>query len=236
MIAPLVLALLLLPCAGAAATRPSIEGDFPHHAFPDAEARLAAIWDFVKTLGGPDQGLPAPRIVFSPFDPLVQRPDWTRWQSEWLCNAPGQKLHPETKPLCGDPSAADAWISAHPAVKANFPFPKQFRAFHYDGTDRIQIDPETTFLAHYQNGPSGFKEDLIGYGWHVAGHEMLHYVLENRGVPPTTHHCVFVTPQADGKSYLERLDEFLVEKGWGSPALLYRFGLAAERSMNPCGS
>lgn len=227
--------------------RPTMEGSFPAYAYSDPEAKLAAIWDFVKVLGGPDLGLEPPVLVFSPFDPAVQHPGWTAWQAkwaegnaqlwrDWLCNPAGRKLYPETKPLCSDPAAVDAWLAAHPEAKRNFPFPKQFRAFHYDGTNRIQIDPETTFLAFYQNGADGFKRDLIGYGWHVTGHEMLHYALEKRGVPPLTHHCVFVTPQADGKSYLERLDEFLVEKGWGSPALLHRFGVAAEKSMNPCGS
>ena len=226
--------------------RPAVEGHFPEGAFMDRSERLAGIWEFVKVLGGAPAGLTPPVIHFDAFDPAEQDTAWTEWQLAWdegkeqiwtdyLCNPAGLKKQPEVKTLCGDQPKMNAWIASHPEIKKEFPFPKQFRAFHYDGTDRIQIDPGTTFMSFYQNGPQGFKVDMVGYGYHVAGHEMLHYVLENAGIPPLTHHCLFVTPQADGKSYMEKLDDFLIAKGWGGNALSFRYGAPAEASLNPCG-
>ena len=37
----------------------------------------------------------------------------------------------------------DEWIGSH--IEEVFPFPKTFLAFHYDGTNRIQMNPARTF-------------------------------------------------------------------------------------------
>lgn len=235
--------------ARAQASRPTLEGNFPFANFPGREEHIAAIWEFVQTLGGPKQGLKPPVIHFSRFVLAEQAPAWTAWQRNWsrgqdqiwtdyLCNSAGKKAHPEVvaERLCESPAALLAWLRAHPEVREEYPYPPQFRAFHYDGTDRIQIDPYTTYFAFYQNGPDGLPRDYTGYGYYVTGHELLHYVLENRGIPGPTHHCLFVTKQADGKSYMEKLADFIVARGIGTEFSMRRYGLGQEESLDPCGA
>lgn len=235
--------------ARAAADRPVLEGSFPAGAnFPGREEHIAAVWEFVQTLGGPPLRLAPPVIHFSRFDPAAQDPAWTAWQrswsagqtqiwTDWLCGAAGRRRLPEAAAggACGSPAAAAAYVAAHPEVRAEYPFPAQFRAFHYDGTNRIQIDPGTTFLAHYQNGPDGLPRDFTGYGYYVAGHEMLHYALESRGVPGPEHHCLFVTKGADGTSFMDRLAAFVASRGLGTEFALRRYGVSQEESLSPCG-
>lgn len=234
--------------ARAAASAPVLEGSFPFANFPDREAHIAAIWEFVQTLGGPKQGLEPPVIHFSRFVEAAQDPAWTAWQRQWsrgqeqiwtdyLCG-PGRKKHPEAvrEGACDTPDAARAWLRAHPELRDEYPYPAQFRAFHYDGTNRIQIDPYATYLAFYQNGPDGVARDYVGYGYYVTGHELLHYVLENRGIPGPSHHCLFITKQSDGKSYMEKLADFIVARGVGTDFSMKRYGLMQEESLDPCGA
>lgn len=231
----------------AAAPAPSAPGPVVLGDFPGERRKLDDVWAFDKSMGQAPADLPPPTIYFAPFDPAKQDPEWTRWQSEWtaahpeiyvdwLCNYAGAAKYPEptTARLCGNAAKVLAWIDAHPQVKAEFPFPATFRAFHYDGTDRIQVNPATTFTGVILQGVP--LRDL-GYGYYVAGHEMLHYVLDRRGVPGPTHHCLFVTPAPpDGKSYMERLADFLIDEKGYAHFLVRRIGLGAEQSLNPCGS
>ncbi|MDX6769711.1 MAG: hypothetical protein SF051_09280 [Elusimicrobiota bacterium] len=239
----------VLAQARAAADRPTLEGTFPEGAFRDREEHVAAIWEFVKALGGAPAGIRPPVIHFSVFDPAVQDPAWTAWQRSWslgqtqiwtdyLCNAVGKKKFPqvEAERLCETPGRIEAFLAAHPEVREEYPYPAQFRAFHYDGTNRIQINPETTYMAFYQNGPDGLPRDYTGYGYYVTGHELLHYALEQRGVPPLTHHCLFVTKGPDGTSYMEKLAAFIAQRGIGTEFALRRYGVAAEESFDPCGA
>lgn len=238
----------LLAQAQDAARTPVLEGEFPVSNFPDREAHIAAIWEFVQTLGGPKQGLKPPVIHFSPFVLETQDPAWTAWQRQWslsqdqiwtdyLCNPAGKKKHPElvAEKVCEQGRILE-WYRAHPEVRDEYPYPPQFRAFHYDGTNRIQIDPWTTYFAFYQNGPDGLPRDYVGYGYYVTGHEMLHYVLENRGIPGPTHHCLFITKDAEGRSYMERLADFIVARGIGTEFSMKRYGLAQEEALDPCGA
>jgi hypothetical protein len=239
----------VLAQARAASRRPVLEGRFPEANFPGREEHIAAIWDFVQGLGGPKLDLEPPVIHFSRFVLAEQDPAFTAWQRQWsrgneqiwtdyLCNAAGKKAHPEIvrERLCDSPEALRAWLAAHPEVREEYPYPPQFRAFHYDGTNRIQVDPYTTYMAFYQNGPDGLPRDYVGYGYYVTGHELLHYVLEQRGIPGPRHHCLFVTKQADGKSYMEKLAEFIVARGVGTDFSMKRYGLSQEESLNPCGA
>lgn len=212
----MALAVLIAALAHAACAQ-TIAGDFPHYAFPRARAELADIWTFVRALGAAPEGAPPPLLYFSRFDPLAQAADWTAWQRQWTTK------HPE---IYEDARKA--------GVTGDFPFPASFRAYHYDGTERIQLDPKTTFLAFYQNGPDGLPRDFVGLGYYVAGHEMLHYVLELAGVPGKRHHCLFVTPRGQGPSYMEALADFLIARGYSSFAVK-RYGLGQELALDPCG-
>ncbi len=86
---------------------------------------------------------------------------------------------------------SDQWIESN--IDEIFPFPGNFLAFHYDGTNRIQINPNRTFRSSIQIDPYGVRRDLDGYGYYSVGHEMLHYALEIKGIVPTKlHHCLML--------------------------------------------
>ena len=231
--------------AAPAPDRPVLTGDFPGGVTPSLESRLSEVWEFVKRLGGAPPGLPAPTVHFSPFDPAKQDAQWTLWQrgwslshpqvtSDWLCSYSGHAKYPEPRDsgLCADPKRVLSWMAGHPEVLAEFPFPATFRAFHYDGTDRIQVNPYTTYTGTILQG---VPLALVGYGYYVTGHEMLHYVLDRKGIPGETHHCLFVTPQPpDGKSYMGRLADFLIDEKGYSHFMVRELGLGAEISLKPC--
>ncbi len=235
------------PSPVSAPAGPVLTGHFPEGAFPERERVIADIWGFVKTLGGARADLPPPILYFSPFDPAKQDADWTAWQKtwadanpsvylDWLCSPAGRAEQRDgTDAQCGsDRTALKAYLAAHPAVRDKFPFPASFRGFHYDGTARIQIDPIATYMAFWQNGPYGPPaQDLVGSGYSVTGHELLHPVLASRGVPGATHHCLFVTPDADGTSPMEKLTAFLISRGYASFAVR-RYGYGQEVALDPC--
>lgn len=239
----MLLAALLASAAPARGQGPILTGDVPNS--PQLAARLAETWEFVKVLGGAPADLPPPAIYFMQFDPKKQDPAWTAWQKDWasrdpqilvdwVCSQAGRAKHPEpvAKGLCADPAKVRVWLAAHPEVNDDYPFPPTFRAFHYDGTDRIQVNPYTTYTGVIMQAIS---LEGLGYGYYVTGHEMLHYVLDRKGVPGATHHCLFVTPQADGKSYMAKLADFLIEEKGYAHFMARRLGHDAEVSLNPCG-
>lgn len=184
------------------------QGEIPDHSFKVMEQRLTEIWEYVKVLGHAPKDLPPPHIYLSSFSTEDQPKELTEWQATWL--------------------------KEHPLVP--HPFPKTFRGFHYDGTNKIQIDPQTTFF-HYQfysASPAGVKTDWVGYGYYVAAHEMLHYVLETRGVPALLHHCVFILKFENKPSFMERISQYLIDKEYSSK-LIVKIGVQQELILNPCG-
>lgn len=226
---------------------PAVTGA-PPDGYANFEDNLAGIWVFVRGLAGASPTLEPPRIHFAAFDPGKQDPEWSRWQADWtskrddifgawLCSGPGRKKYPEATPLCSKGEAAlVAFVNAHPQVRSEFPFPPEFRAFHYDGTGVIQVNQESTYLPHLQTGPDGRRRDYVGYGYYVTGHEMMHYALESVGVPGPSHHCLFVTKRPEtGTSYMEDLVTYLQDAGIAGFAVR-RYGLQQEEMLDPCGA
>jgi hypothetical protein len=123
------------------------------------------------------------------------------------------------------------WVQQHPDL---FPFPKTFLAFHYDGTNRIQINPEPTFLHFFTNDPYGIKRDQVGFGYYSAGHELMHYTMEQRGIPGRLHHCLFITPRAGKSTLMEEVAQFLIDKNISSSFVMF-MGAQKEKDFDPCG-
>ena len=125
------------------------------------------------------------------------------------------------------------WIDTH--VEEIFPFPGTFLAFHYDGTNRIQVNPNRTFRASARVVPH-LPNKIDGFGYYTLGHEMLHYALESTGIGPTRlHHCLFLFRDDSEKDrgLMDQLASFLVDEGFIAPFTGYR-GLLNERMFRPC--
>lgn len=159
--------------------------------------------------------MPAPVIYFSPFDPEQQDERWTEWQKDWSAEHKSvwADYRCEFLGQC-DGVVSDEWIFEN--IAKAFPFPPHFLAYHYDDTNRIQINPKRTFYAYMQNDQYGIKRDFVGYGYYVTAHEMLHYTLEKKGIEPRLHHCLFVSPNRDNKSLVDRVAQFLIDEGVSS--------------------
>lgn len=238
-------AVSLLFAASPARAKPVLEGDVPFELAGMAES-INDAWGYIQKIGQAPQGLKPPLIHFDLFDLARQEPGWGRWQSDWfkdhdepfldwLCTRQGREKFPEAASRCSDRVALGWWLSLHPQVRSEFPFPARFVAYYYLGTGRIQMNPGATFRRFAYTGPDGGRRDSVGYGAYTTGHEMLHYVLESRGVPAADHHCRFITPRPDhaGKSPMEELVEFLVSRGHATE-ILRRFGPDQEVAFNPC--
>lgn len=226
------------PAPGRPVDALEITGAFPDADYPTGRAAIAKVWELVKEIGEAPAGLAPPRLHFAAFDPAKQDPDWTAWQGawakahpsiflEWVCNYSGRAKYPEAEPLCGQPESLKAWAARHPELLREYPFPQTFRAFHYDGTDRIQVNPYTTYVGTLLQGIP-LKDLRLGY--YVTGHELMHYVYESRGIAGPTHHCLFVT---GSPSPMERLADALIESGLSHP-MIKKFGLDAEKGLAPC--
>lgn len=200
---------------------------------PQYAERMNQIWRFVAgdlaQIG--DWNVPAPEVHVEPFARDQQSPEWTAWQNQWIVEHPDIWL--EWTDVKGTPRAeiTPAWIRAHLADL--YPFPLSFRGFHYDGSDKIQVNPVTTFLAFYQNDPYGVKKDFVGYGYYVSGHELTHYALAQRGIPDRLHHCLYVLSVDGHPSLMERLAAGLISRGFASGAAR-RVGLEQEIGLDPC--
>lgn len=225
---------------------PVLDGDIPFD-MPGVTESINDAWDFIRKLSQAPDGLKPPLIHFDLFDPARQEPAWNQWQSDWLkshdepfldwlCTRQGKEKFPEAASRCSDRVALGWWLSLHPEVREEFPFPARFIAYYYQDSGRIQMNPGATFRRFAYTGPDGLRRDGVGYGAYTAGHEMLHYVLESRGVPLSDHHCLFITPRPDtGKSPMEELVEFLIRRGHASE-IVRRYGLDQEVAINPCGT
>lgn len=203
------------------------------YSHPQYAQHMNEIWDFVAghlaQIG--DWDVVPPEVHVEPFSRDQQSADWTAWQNEWLVEHPDVWL--DWTDVKGTPRAdiTAEWIRAH--LKDLYPFPTTFRGFHYDGSDKIQVNPLTTFLAFYQNDPYGVKKDFVGYGYYVSGHELTHYALAQRGIPDRLHHCLYVLSIDGHPSLMERLANALVARGFAS-AMVKRSGLEQEVLLDPC--
>lgn len=213
----------------------ALEGDVPIDDFPNIQRRSDEIWSFLtQHLGLPSQ-VPAPVIYFDAFDKGAQSPEWTAWQKVWTRTHlviwrdwTALRSHKSTTEI------SQEWIDSN--IDEIFPFPTNFLAFHYDGTNRIQINPDRTFRASMQMDPYGIRRDLDGYGYYSAAHEMLHYALEIKGIVPTKlHHCLMIYAPEDQYTpgLMEQLTDYLVDTGTIAPISRYR-GLSTERALAPC--
>jgi len=213
----------------------ALGGDVPIDEFPDIQQRSDEIWSFLtRHLDLPSQH-PAPIIYFHPFDKEAQSTEWTTWQKAWTLTHPviwrdwtALRSHKSTTEI------SQQWIESN--IDEIFPFPTNFLAFHYDGTNRIQINPNRTFRASVQLDPYGIRRNLDGYGYYSTAHEMLHYALEVKGIVPTKlHHCLtmYAPEDQDTPGLMEQLTDYLVDTGTIAPISRYR-GLSTERALAPC--
>lgn len=77
--------------------------------------------------------------------------------------------------------------------------------FHYGGTTIIQVDP---LLFRMQTSDArGRSAGVLGLGFYVIGHELLHITYDWKGVPEDDQHCIFLR-----EHYEQRLANFLWER------------------------
>jgi hypothetical protein len=220
-----------------------LTGDVPLDDFPEIQRAADAIWAYLAErleIGGDHS---PPVVHFHPFDKAVQSDEWTSWQKYWTRTHPviwrdwtALREKGASQDVPKNAAVSQAWIDAN--IDEIFPFPKTFLAFHYDGTNRIQINPARTFLASVQIDPYGVRRDFDGRGYYSLAHEMVHYALELRGVVPTKlHHCLMVFEPSgdDAAAIMEQVADFLVDTGTIAGIARYR-GLQSERGFNPCAA
>jgi hypothetical protein len=182
----------------------SLVGTIPSREVPHLQENLNRIWEHESaTYSKTATALPAPEIGFFAFQGAQENPGWQAWQKQF---------------------------DGH--LDSILPFPSEFLAFHYDHTNRIQISPRITFLRYYLSDAYGIMHETVGYGFYVAAHEMLHYVLENNGVPSRLHHCLFVT-EKNAHSLMSDMADYLVAQNISAP-IIRKLGYDYEKGMGPC--
>ncbi len=212
-----------------------IFGNTPMREFPTLDSDAQKVWNFWDQRLSLPSGLTPPEIYFYSFQRHIQTNEFTQWQSHWLLgntdiwsdwadlkNKNGQSME-----------ITREWIVKN--VSSIFPFPKTFLAFHYDRTNRIQMNPERTMLSTYQNDPYGIKRDFLGAGYYSMGHEMLHYALQEKvSIPTKLHHCLFVTPHPEtGRMLIDDMAQFLVDEKLSATSMI-KMGPSSETKMDPC--
>lgn len=213
---------------------PVISGDDLRYSHPGLQEKLNAIWNFSSgNLAQLDtEKLEAPQVHLEPFTRAQQSPQWTAWQNEWIVKNADVWLEWTQIPGHTRADITQDWVRAH--LSEIYPFPASFRGFHYEGSNHLQVNPETTYMAFYQTGPFGLPKDMVGYGYYVTGHEMTHYALSQRGIPDTLHHCIYITEPSNGSpSLMQRMTDFLVDREISSFSV-DRYGLQQEIVLNPC--
>jgi hypothetical protein len=211
-----------------------VRGNAPFFEYQGLQEKLERIWHYERQKylrpGAADAD---PEIHFYPFAREKESPEWVAWQNSWIRENPS--IWKEWVFIRGDQAPAEItreWVDEH--IASLFPFPKIFLAFHYDGTNKIQMDPERTFLAFYVNGPNGMKADHAGMGYYSAAHELLHYTLERRGVLPTRiHHCLFIAERPGKRTPIQDAVQFLIEQGIASDFAM-AMGANREKDLDPC--
>lgn len=226
----LLLSLLLQNSnAFAAAT---IHGNYPTDGYPNLAAKIDRIWQYEKAKYLAGKNVNDPEIHFYPFRREAEPADWIEWQNNWIRNNPSIWL--EWTEISGEKvpgTITKEWVDAH--LSDLFPFPKTFRAFHYDNTNRIQIDANTTFLPFYVNDPFGMKADNVGFGFYSAAHELLHYTLQQAGIPGKIHHCLFVAPRPGKLTLMQDVAQFLIDNKISS-SYVRIMGADKEADFGPC--
>lgn len=204
------------------------------YSHPGYQEKINRIWNFTRNeiahLNA-EQSAITPVVVMEPFDRALQSPEHTAWQKEWIINNPSIWL--EWAILKGIPvsQVTQDWIRQR--IDTLFPFPKGFRALHYDKTSVIQVDPDATFMAFYHNNEYGMKKDLVGYGYYVTAHELTHLALARRGIPDRLHHCIYVTSVEDQPTLMERAIDFLMA-GEIAHSAVRMYGYNNEVGLAPC--
>ncbi len=99
--------------------------------------------------------------------------------------------------------------------------------FHYDGTAVIQINP---LLFRMQTSDAwGRSGGVLGVGFYVLGHELLHIMHDWKGVPADEQHCLFLH-----EHYEERLANFLWERRMAPKWFLNSAMSEAEQAQWDC--
>lgn len=211
-----------------------LRGNVPNMEIRGLQAKLNRVWDHQSHNYLPAdllQQTPPPEIHFYQFDRAQESQEFVQWQREWVIN--NKQIWLDWTQLNGisPDQVTQEWIRAN--VDQIFPFPKTFLAFHYDGTNKIQINPDRTFLAYYVNSPEGIKTDYVGFGFYSAAHEMLHYILDTKKVPGRLHHCMFVSNRGEQTPVMQELADYLVSESISSE-LVKRIGWESEQGLQPC--
>jgi len=211
----------------------TLVGNVPNFEIAHLQEKIDQIWSYEKAtyLFKPEaQSLVPPEIGFYPFERDLKDSEWKAWQKDWIRDNPAVWLDWTVINHMPAQALTSNWISEH--IDTVFPFPSTFLAFHYDNTNRIQINPARTFLAFYVNDPYGIKRDTVGNGFYSAAHEMLHYILENDGIPGRLHHCLFIS-EKNGHSLMGDMTKYLIAQNISAP-LIEKVGLMSEQGMMPC--
>jgi hypothetical protein len=250
----------LLTPLSAAGTKPidsaldhvALRGQVPTEEYPAVQSKSDRIWSYLVERFALSARAPTPTVQFQPFDLARQSPGWSAWQKDWIRTHPAiwrdwsavqparltTAISPEVPP-----DVSPEWINSH--IDSVFPFPRNFVAFHYDGTNRIQIDPRRAFIDSMQVFIDGERRGRSGQGFYSLGHEMLHYALELRGVEQKKlHHCLMLYTERKGDTtsaltpalmpaLMEEVADHLVEEQIIAPIARLR-GLRTEHSLRPC--
>ncbi|MGZ3692850.1 MAG: hypothetical protein ACXWQO_01280 [Bdellovibrionota bacterium] len=223
---------LLIPSAAMAGA--TVHGDAPLFEYPGLQEKIDRTWQYEKKKYLADKEVKDPEIYFFPFDRAQESAEWVTWQNNWILENPAIWL--DWTQIEGNNAPKEItkdWVQQN--IVKLFPFPKTFRAFHYDGTNRIQISAGTTFLPYYVNDPYGMKVDNIGFGFYTAAHEMLHYTFEQRGIPGRLHHCIFISERPNKKTPIQDAVQFLLDQKISNPYAMF-MGADKENDFNPCGA
>ena len=211
-----------------------LKGDVPSFEFPHLQQQSDSIWSFIKETINISNIAP-PIIYFSPFDKKSQDEKLTSWQMQWASKNPFIWIEYIRYKKLNSSTITPEWIEDF--IKHSYPFPKHFIAFHYDNTNYIQINPKRAFLAYYQNDPYGVKKDIVGLGFYIMGHEMLHYAFQEKNIfsqNQKIHHCLFILPLLPNKkSVLEALSDYLIARQFSFSAIK-TLGLQNEKKHQPC--
>ena len=76
---------------------------------------------------------------------------------------------------------------------------------------------------------------MVGLGFYIMGHEMLHYAFQEKKIlPHEDHHCFFTLPLLpDKQSVLSALSNFLIDSEISFSGIKL-LGLQKEKNFQPC--
>lgn len=211
-----------------------------HQDFIDLQPNLNKIWLYIRDhLISPTPITPPPYIYFASFSEDSQDPSWNEWQriwiessptiwKDWFCDNSWSALERKECEIRITP----LWIGRLIEEKV-FPFSSHSTSFHYQGTNRIQINDRLTFYARFERGPDGVRKDLIGAGYYAAAREMLNYYLEQRGIKsPHLRRCLFVSDRLSAPPLMSQVTDYLTEAF--ATAQVRQWNYLPEVSLSPC--